>query len=166
MCCMLMFLCYRIIKSLYHLFCLSLERNVKSLLYSTSSIFSVFRTSDLVTKRDCAGLPPQHLYYAPPEGHPAPSPSAGPKYHHETNGGGGGQDTFSDFVTLVCQEGGVPPGPSRSPKVNIFLLPGLFSPYHFRARGHFITSNFPGRFRRGATTRRRCTRRRPPCPGP
>ena len=164
---MLMFPCYLIIKSLYHLFCLSLERNVKSLLFNTSLITFGFRTADLVTKRLCAGLPPQHLYYAPPEGHPAPSPSAGPKYHHETNGGGGGQDTFSDFVTLVCQEGGVPPGPpgpSRSPKVNI--LPAFFSPYHFRARGHFITSDFAVRCRRGATTRRRCTRRRPPCPGP
>jgi len=71
-------------------------------------------------------LPPQHLYYNPPEGHTAPSPSAAPKYHEN------GQDTFSDFVTLVCQEAGgpVPPGPSRSPKVSVssYYSPSMYPP--------------------------------------
>jgi len=72
------------------------------------------------------GLPPQHLYYNPPEGHTAPSPSAAPKYHEN------GQDTFSDFVTLVCQEAGgpIPPGPSRSPKVSVssYYSPSMYPP--------------------------------------
>ncbi len=67
----------------------------------------------------CAGLPPQHLYYSPPESHPSHSPSSSsslqghPKYHHHDPITG--QDSFSDFVTLVCQDGG---GPSRSPKIS------------------------------------------------
>jgi hypothetical protein len=67
----------------------------------------------------CSGLPPQHLYYSPPESHPSHSPSSSsslqghPKYHHHDPITG--QDSFSDFVTLVCQEGG---GPSRSPKIS------------------------------------------------
>ena len=77
-----------------------------------------------------AGLPPQHLYYSPPDHHPAPSPSAGPKYHENGGGGGGGpgQDNFSDFVSLVCQDG--PPGPSRSPKVSVssYYSPGMYPP--------------------------------------
>ena len=77
-----------------------------------------------------AGLPPQHLYYSPPDHHAAPSPSAGPKYHENGGGGGGapGQDNFSDFVSLVCQDG--PPGPSRSPKVSVssYYSPGMYPP--------------------------------------
>ena len=79
-----------------------------------------------------AGLPPQHLYYSPPDHHPAPSPSSGPKYHENGGGGGGGggpgQDNFSDFVSLVCQDG--PPGPSRSPKVSVssYYTPGMYPP--------------------------------------
>ena len=72
------------------------------------------------------GLPPQHLYYAPPEGHhhPAHSPSSLTKYHEN------GQDSFSDFVSLVCQDGsgGVPPGPSRSPKVSSYYTPSMYPP--------------------------------------
>ena len=72
------------------------------------------------------GLPPQHLYYAPPEGHhhPAHSPPSLTKYHEN------GQDSFSDFVSLVCQDGsgGVPPGPSRSPKVSSYYTPSMYPP--------------------------------------
>ena len=72
-----------------------------------------------------SGLPPQHLYYSHPDHHPSPS---GPKYGHE-NGGPGAQDNFSDFVSLVCQDG--PPGPSRSPKVSVaggYYSPGMYPP--------------------------------------
>ena len=76
-----------------------------------------------------SGLPPQHLYYSPPEHHPTPSPGGQPpphKYHE--NGGAPGQDNFSDFVSLVCQEG--PPGPSRSSKVSVssYYSPGMYPP--------------------------------------
>ena len=71
-----------------------------------------------------------HLYYSPPDHHAAPSPTAGPKYHENGGGGGGapGQDNFSDFVSLVCQDG--PPGPSRSPKVSVssYYSPGMYPP--------------------------------------
>ena len=71
-----------------------------------------------------SGLPPQHLYYSPPEGHPAHSPSSLHKYHEN---GGGGQDSFSDFVSLVCQD--APPGPSRSPKVSSsYYSPSMYPP--------------------------------------
>lgn len=69
-------------------------------------------------------LPPQHLYYSPPEGHtttahsPATAPTH-PKYHEN------GQETFNDFVTLVCQENQQPPGPSRSPS---YYSPGMYPP--------------------------------------
>ena len=86
------------------------------LVFSTFWIFILF----------LLGLPPQHLYYNPPEGHTAPSPSSAPKYHEN------GQDTFSDFVTLVCQEAGgpIPPGPSRSPKVSVssYYSPSMYPP--------------------------------------
>ena len=74
-----------------------------------------------------AGLPPQHLYYSHPDHHP--SPGGGPKYGHENGAPGAGQDNFSDFVSLVCQDG--PPGPSRSPKVSVaggYYSPGMYPP--------------------------------------
>ena len=74
-----------------------------------------------------AGLPPQHLYYSPPDHHPTPSPSGGPKYH-ENGGHTPGQDNFSEVFSLVCQEPG-PPGPSRSPKVSSsYYSPGMYPP--------------------------------------
>ena len=72
-----------------------------------------------------SGLPPQHLaYYAPPDSHQSHSPNL-PKYHEN------GQDNFSDFVSLVCQDGsgGIPPGPSRSPKVSSsYYSPTMYPP--------------------------------------
>jgi len=68
-------------------------------------------------------LPPQHLYYNPPEGQPSHSPTAS-KYQEN------GQDNFSDFVSLVCQEaGGPPPGTSRSPpRVSSYYTPSMYPP--------------------------------------
>merc|ERR1719347_2158297 len=67
-------------------------------------------------------LPPQHLYYTPPEGGHAPSPGGPPpnKYPGHENGGGH-QESFNDFVSLVCQgqePGQHPAGAPRSPKVS------------------------------------------------
>ena len=69
------------------------------------------------------------MYYNPPEGQPAHSPTAA-KYQEN------GQDNFSDFVTLVCQEAGgqggqAPPHPgtSRSPaKVSSYYTPSMYPP--------------------------------------
>merc|ERR1719471_2519358 len=83
------------------------------------------RVSSALSPSSRDGLPPQHhLYYSPPEHHPSPSPGgAGHKYHEN------GQDNFTDFVSLVCQDG--PPGPSRSPKVPVssYYAPGMYPPH-------------------------------------
>ena len=53
-----------------------------------------------------SGIPPHQLYYSPPDPQAvaahSPSTAALHKYHHDTNGG---QDTFSDFVGILCQDG-------------------------------------------------------------
>ena len=65
----------------------------------------------------CAGIPTSTYYTGSSDGHEGPE---SPVKYHEASGGapGGpepGHDTFSDFVTLVCQEAGQP-APGHGPK--------------------------------------------------
>ena len=84
--------------------------------------FNTFSIHNFIFIIFILGLPPQHLYYSPPD-HTSHSPSSLHKYHEN------GQDSFSDFVSLVCQDGGGgPPGPSRSPKVSSYYSPSMYPP--------------------------------------
>ena len=62
-----------------------MRENLRILSYMNLNIRCICKVN--LTSYIFAGLPPQHLYYSPPEGHtttahsPATAPSAHPKYH-------------------------------------------------------------------------------------
>ena len=99
----------------------------KTLLSSAHNVQNIENLPTVSLCSPCPGLPPQHLYYSPAEHHASPSPSAAAHKYHENGSGqpGPGQDNFSDFVSLVCQE---PPGPSRSPKVSSGYYSSMYPP--------------------------------------
>ncbi|KAL5021707.1 hypothetical protein ScPMuIL_000862 [Solemya velum] len=78
-----------------------------------------------------SGLQPHHLGLS--QGHPSQVPAI--KYPHEHGGGGGsGGDSFSEFVSLVCQEAQNSHGQSNSP------TPRMKSPTKF---AHFFPGMLP-----------------------
>ena len=73
-----------------------------------------------------AGIPTTSYYSGPAEGHEAPG---SPVKYHEA--GTNGHDTFSDFVTLVCQEAGQPSGghhPKSPTKLVSYYSSSMFPP--------------------------------------
>ena len=78
--------------------------------YSGSPLQAGGWTQTDIDQATSIGIPTTSYYTGSSDGHEAPG---SPVKYHET--GTNGHDTFSDFVTLVCQEAGQPPA-SHNPK--------------------------------------------------
>ena len=81
----------------------------------------------------CAGIPTSTYYTGSSDGHEGPESPV--KYHEAGHGqapGGQepGHDTFSDFVTLVCQEAGQPAPGQHGPKSPTKLVSYYSSPMY------------------------------------
>ena len=82
--------------------------------YSGSPLQAGGWTQTDIEQATSIGIPTTSYYTGPQDGHEAPG---SPVKYHET--GTNGHDTFSDFMTLVCQEAGQPQQThTRSPRAS------------------------------------------------